>query len=138
MVDIEKPKLKADETLIFEAGRLASARSEIKQQRDRENDARNNILAQLPDLNIEVVGENDESLLTVSEQLRPGSIDWSLFMEEHPDFDYDAYRKPASVVVTVRTGPAAQYIDIDVVDVVNGAGEVVAQYDKPVVPDVPD
>lgn len=135
MTDFNKTTVQANESLILEAGRLARARSEIKQQRVRENDARDNIIEQLSELNAQVVTEEGEELLTISEQLRPGGIDWTIFMSDHPDLDYDAYRKEASTVVTVRTGPAALRVDISTEDIKDYSGKIIARHEQLHVPD---
>ena len=105
-----EPKLvTADPLLSNLAYRLAHARANIKQNKNVENDAREDIIAYLGlELDVNVCTPTGGVLLNVREHAKAGSIDWAAFAADHPDLDFDKYRRPATTSVVIRTGSVAE------------------------------
>lgn len=87
------------------AYKLAISREKKKFYADVEAEARDDLLSTLgEELDATVVDEDGRDMFTVRSSTVSGGIDWKAFQADHPDLDYDKYRKPARVTTTVRLG----------------------------------
>lgn len=90
---------------------IAVTRKIIKSTKAEEDEARENLIDTFgDDRDVVLVDGKDQVIVTSSEIIRSGSIDWVAFQLDHPDLDYDKYRKPATTSTTIRIGPVADAV----------------------------
>ncbi|AKJ72581.1 hypothetical protein PP301_gp043 [Gordonia phage GMA2] len=87
------------------ATQLAVSRSVSKMAGETADEARETILDLLDgELDVIVQDEKGQEILTVTNSVRTGSIDWAQFQKDNPAIDFEKYRKPAASIVTVKVG----------------------------------
>lgn len=102
--EIKKEKVTATEEMRQLAAAVTKARNAGREWKSYETEARDRLMDLTEDkTNIEIVTEAGDIVATVTESAPRQSIDWAAFQADHPDLDYDRYRKTSDGTVTLRT-----------------------------------
>lgn len=120
-----KKKVEATTEQIRFAYDIAYNRREGKEATTKEKEAKEDLIESLDDdMDIILVDEKGRTVVDFTHSVRTGNIDWARFMADHPEYDYDSYRKPATSMITVKPGPMIEAIaETQQLNSVTGEGE---------------
>lgn len=95
---------------------IAKGRKLAKEMSDEVANAREDLLESLGSAtDVELIDEAGREVAEVKTSVRSGGIDWKQFQKDHPDLDYESYRKPATSMTTVNIGSYAEAVAIEII-----------------------